>query len=81
MEWPIAPDLVQRIAERVRATERDPADVLDEVLRAGFDALEEEAAIALGDAELERGEGIPHEDVMRELARVLEQLGPRDDVS
>jgi predicted transcriptional regulator len=70
---------MQRVAERARATERDPAEVFDEVLRAGFEALDsaEDAAIALGDAEVARGAVVEHGEAMRRLDALLGRIGPR----
>jgi predicted transcriptional regulator len=80
MALQLPPELEQRVTELARATQREPDVVLAELVTDALDDDEEESLrlqVTESLAQIERGEGIPHEDAMRELRTRLERLGPR----
>jgi predicted transcriptional regulator len=74
----VPPELERRVAELAAETHREPQAVLAELLGA---ALDEDAAfrkeVRTGIAELDRGEGIEHEEAMRRLRAAIEPHGSR----
>jgi predicted transcriptional regulator len=68
----VPPELEQRVAALARETSRDPQDVLTDLLD---EALDDDAvfraAVREGAAQLDRGEGIPHDQVMADLREIL----------
>jgi predicted transcriptional regulator len=78
MSISVPPELEQRVAQLAAETNREPQAVLNELLGT---ALEEDAAfraeVRAGIAQLDSGQGIPHNEAMAELRTVLEQRSPR----
>lgn len=74
----LPPELEQRVTALAQRTSRKPEDVLAELVD---DALEDDAAfrgtVREGLAQLDRGETVPHEQVMGELQAILGQYSTR----
>ncbi len=73
----VPPELEQRVADLARETARDPQEVLSELLD---EALNDDAAfratVAEGAAQLDRGQGVAHEQVMADLRAILARHSP-----
>ena len=73
----VPPELEQRVADLARETARDPQEVLSELLD---DALNDDATlratVAEGAAQLDRGQGVAHEQVMADLRAILARHSP-----
>ena len=78
MALTLRPDLEQRVTALARETSRQPEDVLAELVD---DALEDHAVfrstVRDGIAQLDRGEVVPHEQVMDDLRAILGQRSTR----
>jgi predicted transcriptional regulator len=72
MALQLPPELERRIVQLATEKHRDPQDVLAELVDG---ALDDEAAfraaVREGTAQLDRGEGVPHEQVMTDLRAIL----------
>lgn len=70
----VPPELEQRVTALAQQTARDPQDVLADLLD---EALGDDAAfrstVREGIAQLDRGEAVPHEQVMADLRAILVQ--------
>jgi predicted transcriptional regulator len=68
----LPPELERRVVQLATDTHRDPQAVLAELVDG---ALDDEtafrAAVREGTAQLDRGEGVPHEQVMADLRAIL----------
>jgi predicted transcriptional regulator len=78
MPMHLPPELERRVMQLAAETHREPDSVLAELLEA---ALDDEVAfrqeVRAGLAELDRGEGIDHEDAKRRLRAAIEPHGAR----
>ena len=78
MALTLRPDLERRVTALARETSRKPEDALAELVD---DALEDDAAfrstVREGIAQLDRGEVVPHEQVMDQLRAILGQYSTR----
>lgn len=69
----LTPDLGARLAELARAEGRAPESVaLDAIAEHVAAALEMRARILRGEADIAAGRVVPHEEVMADLARLLD---------
>jgi predicted transcriptional regulator len=70
----VPPELEQRVTALAQEASRDPQEMLADLLN---EALGDDAAfrtaVREGVAQLDRGEGIPHEQVMADLREILGQ--------
>jgi predicted transcriptional regulator len=68
----LPPELERRVVELAAEKRRDPQDVLAELVDGALDDdASFRAAVREGTAQLDRGEGIPHEQVMSDLRAIL----------
>ena len=70
----LTPAHKRRLARLAREAGCEPQDLLDDVLKFGFDFVEQDIReTGKGIAELEAGKGIPHGQVMIEARAVIER--------
>lgn len=68
----------RRLTRLARECACEPQDLLDDVLRFGFDFVEQDIRQSnAGIADLETGKGIPHERVMNEARAIIARHGRR----
>lgn len=77
MALELPPELEQRVTALAQANQQEPAALLAEFVERCLEDVALEREIAEGDAAIERGEGIPHDEAMRWLAGQIEQVAPR----
>jgi predicted transcriptional regulator len=74
----LPPELERRVTELAAETHREPQALLADLVGS---ALDEDAAfraeVRAGIAELDRGEGVEHEEAMRRLRAAIEPHGAR----
>lgn len=74
----LPPELEQRVTALAREVAREPEDVLADLVD---EALDDDAAfrstVRAGIAQLDRGESVPHDQVMADLRAILKQHSPR----
>lgn len=76
MALQLPPELEQRVTRIAQEAAREPAEVLAEIVAAWLDEEDDPElaqAIAAGDAEIERGEGIPHEQVIQDMQAIIDR--------
>ena len=78
MALTLPPELEQRVTALAREVAREPEDVLADLVD---EALDDDAAfrstVRAGIAQLDRGEAVPHEQVMADLRAILSQYSSR----
>ncbi len=70
----LSPTHKRRLARLARDAGCAPQDLLDDVLKFGFDFVERDVReTSRGIAEIEAGKGIPHDQVMFEAGAIIER--------
>lgn len=72
VEVALTPAHKRRLARLARECGCEPQDLLDDVFRFGFDFVEQDIReSSTGIAELEAGQGVPHDQVMSEAKAII----------